>query len=107
MTHILQVIPELLQLVVAGDVWGDDLHLVHVSHEGHGRVPPHATPPAEEEGSPRGREDTVDAGNVVQDLVEEEDIQLMMLTPWEEERSGEGGGGEGGSGRGEGDRRSE
>ena len=65
-------------------MWGDDLHLVHVSHEGHGCVPPHTTPPAEEEGPPGGREDTVDAGNVVQDLMEEEDIQLMMFTPCEE-----------------------
>ena len=82
-------------------MWGDDLHLVHVSHEGHGRVPPHATPPTEEEGPPGGREDTIDAGNVVQDLVEEEYIQLMMLTPWEEGRGEEGRGREGRRGQNE------
>ena len=88
-THILQVILELLQLVVARDVWGDDLHLVHVGHKGHSCVPPHSTPTAEEKGSSWGCEDTIDVGNVVQDLMEEEDIQLMMLTTWGEGRGGE------------------
>ena len=81
-----------------------------MGHEEHGYVPPHSTPPAEEKGSSWGREDTIDVGNVVQDLMEEEDIQLMMLTTWGEGR-GEGRrrgveeAGEGWEGRGGGRRR--
>ena len=35
-TITIQVVFKLLQLEVVRDVWSDDLHLVHVGHEGHG-----------------------------------------------------------------------
>ena len=58
----------------------DDLHLVHMGNQRHSRVSAHATPPTEEERPAWRCEDTVNTSNVVQDLVEEEDVQLLILT---------------------------
>ena len=73
-THIFEVVPELLEAVVPGDVRSEKLQLVHVHHESHSGAPPGSASTRQEQGAPGGSQDTIHAGHVVQHLVEEEDV---------------------------------
>ena len=79
-TYCLEVILELLEAIVARDVWCDNLQLVHVSRQEEGGPTPHSTPPTQQERAAGRGEDAVESSNVIENFVEENNIQLLILS---------------------------
>ena len=72
--------------VIARDTRSHHLQLVEVSHEVDGRPPPNPTAPAEQERATWTGQNPLHSGNVVQNLVEEENVHLMVLPTWKQIR---------------------
>lgn len=72
----------MLESVIPGDVRGEQLQLVHVGNKSDRCSPTYSTAPAEEEGPPGSCKDAVYSSYVVQHLVEDQNVQVTVLSPW-------------------------
>lgn len=79
-THSLEITLEVLDRVSAGDVWRDHVHVVHVGYQLHCGSAADSTAPCQQQRSTGGGEHAVHPSHVFQHLVEDEDVQLVVLT---------------------------
>ncbi len=80
--YIFQVILELLECVSACDFGRDELHLVHVCDKRDGGAAAHAGAAGQQHGPARHAQHTVHTRNVLQNLPEDYDVQVTVLTTW-------------------------
>ena len=83
--HRFQIILEVFNGVGTGDVWRDNIHVVHVGHQLHRRPTAHSAAPGEQQRATGKGEHSVNPSHVFHYLTEDEDVQFMVLTTWEKE----------------------
>ena len=63
------------------------MHLVHVSHQRHGRAAPNTASPSQKEGATGEGQDAIHMRYIVQDLAEQQNVQVSVFSAWKQAMS--------------------